>query len=70
MRGTPDYDRNTYPFRVDNTNGYAFNVIDQRTQQMVYKGDAGANSAPATDYAKVQNEAYWVKIDTGVLQTS
>lgn len=67
MRGTPDYDRTTYPFKVDNTSGYAFNVIDQRTQQMVFKGDAGTNPAPATDYAKAQNEAYWAKVDAGQL---
>lgn len=68
MRGTPDYDRTLYPFRVDSTSGYSFNVIDQRTQQMVLKGDAGTNPAPAIDYAKAQNEAYWAKVDSGALQ--
>lgn len=70
MRGSPDYDRNTYPFKVDYTNGIAYNVIDQRTQEMVYKGDAGTNPAPATDFAATKNKEYWAKVDSGVLQTA
>lgn len=70
MRGTSDYDQKSYPFKVDNTGGHAFNVVDQRTLTTVFKGASGTDSAPAMAYADEHNTAYWANVSAGRLEVA
>lgn len=67
MRGTADYDRNSYPFRYDFPNAVVHTVTDVRTREQVHQGN---EMTEAVNVADTKNKEFWAKVDAGTVAVS